>query len=118
MPGNSKLLFVRIRIGEGGSFCSYADPEDRRVFTDSVSGQGTAIGRVRPSVCLHSSISTDIDLDLYTCIVGHDHRSTGIESQCHKSRSRVSNGGNEVGLTSILDPELLGLVQSIRTELN
>ena len=88
------------------------------MFTDSVSGQGTAIGRVRPSVCLHSSISTDNDLDLYTCIVGHDHRSTGIESQCHKSRSMVSNGGNEVGLTSILDPELLGLVQSIRTDLN
>ena len=47
-------------------------------------------------------------LPVFVC-VGHDHRSPGIDSQGHRSRSRarlmvtVSKHGNAVGLTSILD---------------
>ena len=75
---------------------------------DRVGRQGTAIGRVRPLVCLFSSNphNSTMGIIMHACLhVVHGHSSLGIESQGHKPRSRVkvSMDGNAVSLTSILD---------------
>ena len=50
------------------------------ITTDRVSGEGNAIGRVRPSVCFHSRLTL-----IFCTFVNHDDSSPGIESQGHRS---------------------------------
>jgi len=69
-------------------------------FTDRVSGEGSAIGRVRPFLLNQLTF----DLDFCVCM-GDDHNrwGGGIESQDHTGQDRlitISKEGNAIGLTS------------------
>ena len=61
-----------------------------RSFTNCVSGNGSAIDRssVRPFVTIGSFEPTDLFEHEFVCM-SYDHSSPGIESQDHRSRSKV-----------------------------
>jgi len=73
-----------------------------RVCYRQRSRASAAIGRVRPSVCFHSTFKTNnrrLTLIFARVLVV----TSESKSQDRRSRSRVRKDGNAVGLTSILD---------------
>jgi len=80
------------------------------MITDRVAGMlKKSVASVCPPLRFHFVFRIDRSLNLSLCVcvcVGHDYGSPEIESQGHKSRSKINQcqRGNAVGLTSILNP--------------
>ena len=84
------------------SYCAISLSRWIKLVTNRGSGEGIAIGRVRPSVRLFRfNLWTDWPLTLIPARVkGHDHSSQGIESQGHRSRTRSPWSRLGLGLTT------------------
>jgi len=72
------------------------------IVTDRVCWKSDAIGRVRPSARLCSIFWTNWLYNLMFCLcTGHDHSSSGCDSQGHKSCSKV-NANSACGILWVL----------------